>query len=504
MRFNINTKRIIIDVICLLYVFLFVYAATSKLFDFQNFRVQLGQSPLLSAFADWISVLVPATELVICILLIVPRFRFIGLFACYGLMVMFTAYIFIVLHYTTFVPCSCGGVLEKLNWTEHLIFNCVFIVMGALAIFLYKSVDVAGKDKVKSKTLYGVFFSTTLCSIVIVIVLFLLSENIVQYHNRLIRRFPHTPVTIAYNQDLLLNSYYITGVDSNRVYLGNTTAPLLITVLDMKLGQVEKKVIDLDRKDLPFQAVKIIVNPPYFFVIDGRIPCVYRGNIKDWKAKIRKKGGEYFTTAEAIDSTAIAVRTHSAINGESILGVINLRDTTKTILNPEILEKQFDGVFDTDGQLLYSSGLKRIVFLYAYRNQFTVADHDLKIDFRGNTIDTITRAKLSIVKVEKHHQRKFSKPPLFVNKSSAVYNDLLFVNSAIPGRYEEKDIWKNASIIDVYDIIKNRYLFSFCIYDIKGKKVRNFVVYDNKLFALIGSHIVRYDLDKKLIYKYKK
>lgn len=504
MRFKSNIKSATLEIICLLYVFLFVYAAISKVLDFQNFRVQLGQSPLLSAFADWISLLVPATELVICILLIVPKFRFVGLFASYGLMVMFTAYIFIVLHYTTFVPCSCGGVLEKLNWTEHLIFNCIFIAMAALALFLYKSIDRERKDKVKSKTLYLIFFITTFCGILMVMVLFFLSENIVQYHNRLIRRFPHTPVKIAYNQDLRFNSYYIAGVDNNRVYLGNATAPLLLTALDMRLGQVEKKVIDLDRKDLPFQDVKIIVNPPYFFVVDGRIPCVYSGTIKDWKAKIRKKGGEYFTTAEAIDSTAIAVRTHSAINGESILGVINLSDTTKTILNPKILEKQFDGVFDTDGQLLYSSGLKRIVFLYAYRNQFTVADHNLKIDFRGNTIDTITHAKLSIVKLEKHQQRKFSKPPLFVNKSSAVYNDLLFVNSAIPGRYEEVDIWKSSSIIDVYDIVKNRYLFSFCIYDIKGKKVRNFVVYDNKLFALIGSHIVRYDLDEKLINKYKK
>ncbi|KFF11157.1 MauE/DoxX family redox-associated membrane protein [Flavobacterium hydatis] len=504
MRLNRNSKRIIVDVICMLYVFLFVYAASSKLFDFENFRVQLGQSPLLSAFADWISLLVPIIELLICVLLIIPKSRFIGLFASYSLMVMFTSYIFIVLHYTAFVPCSCGGVLEKLNWTQHLIFNCIFIAMAILAIILHYSKDESVKDKVKSKTFFLVFFITTFSSIAIIIILFLMSENIIHYHNKLTRRFPHTPIQTTNNINLKLNSYYIAGVDSHNIYLGNTTAPLLITVLDRELHQTQKKVIDLDQKDLPFQAVKIIVQAPYFFVVDGRIPCIYRGSIKDWKAKIRKKGGEYFTTAEAIDSTAIAVRTHSSINGESILGVIDLVDPAQTILNPQILQKQFDGVFDTDGQLLYSGGLKRIIFLYAYRNQFTVADNDLKIDFRGNTIDTITRAKLNIVKVEKHRQRKFAKPPLFVNKSSAVYNDLLYVNSAIPGRYEEDDIWKSASIIDVYDIIRNRYLFSFCIYDIEGKKVRNFVVYDNKLFALIGNHIVRCDLDKKIISKYKK
>lgn len=503
MRFNSNLKSIILELICLLYIFLFVYAAVSKLVDFENFRIQLGQSPLLSAFAYWVSILVPVTELLICTLLIIPRFRLTGLFASYGLMVMFTVYIFIVLHYTSFVPCSCGGVLEKLSWTEHLIFNGIFVLMAVIGIILYRLITPLEKDRIKPQKLSFILIGIGLFSSAVVIVLFILSENIVHYHNKLTRRFPHTPAKVIHTSNLKLNSYYLAGIDSDKIYLGNDTAPLLVTVLDQQLKQIEKKVIDLEPKDLPFQAVKIIVQSPYFFVLDGRVPCLYRGQTKNWKARIKVRGGAYFTTAEAIDSTAVAVRAHSSINGESILGVIDL-DKGKTILNPEILQKQFDGVFDTDGQLLYSPELKRIVFLYAYRNEFTVADRDLKIDFRGNTIDTITRAKLSVVKIKAKGQRKLAKPPLFVNKSSAVSKDLLFVNSAIPGRYEDDKIWKSASIIDVYDIAQKRYLFSFSIYDIKGKKLKSFVIQGNKLIALIGSHIVRYDLDEKIISSYKK
>jgi hypothetical protein len=36
----------------------FYHAAASKLFDFENFRIQLGQSPVL-VFANWISIAVP-------------------------------------------------------------------------------------------------------------------------------------------------------------------------------------------------------------------------------------------------------------------------------------------------------------------------------------------------------------------------------------------------------------------------------------------------------------
>ncbi|UPZ16225.1 MauE/DoxX family redox-associated membrane protein [Flavobacterium humidisoli] len=504
MKFSQRHKYIFVEVVCLLYILLFVYAATSKLFDFENFRVQLGQSPLLSAFTDWISIVVPAIEYLICILILIPKLRLIGLFAAYGLMAMFTIYIFIILHYTSFVPCSCGGVLEKLNWKQHLIFNIFFVFLAVLAILFHSFNNRDAGSKIRLRSIFALFFSISVSAFAIVIALFLMSENIIHYHNKLTRRFPHTPIHTMATSDLKLNSYYIAGADQDCIYLGNTTAPLLITVLSNKLVQTEKKLIDLNQKDLPFKGVKIIVQTPNFFVVDGTVPCVYRGSISDWKGKLIKKNGEYFTTAEAIDSTTIAVCTYSSKNGEAVLGVIHLEDSAKTILNPQILQKQFDGVFDTDGQLLYSRGLKRIIYLYAYRNQFTVADTSLKIDFRGNTIDTISHAKLSIVKVKSHHQRKFSKPPLFVNKSSTAYSNLLFVNSAIPGRYEEDQMWKEASIIDVYDLSKNGYLFSFCIYNIDGKKMKSFVVQNDKLYALIGNHIVRYFLDERITSNYIK
>lgn len=499
MELNSKIKYIVLEIICLLYVFLFIYAAISKLLDFENFKIQIGQSPLLSAFADWFAILVPAVEILVCVLLLIPKFRLVGLYLAYGLMVMFTIYIFIILHYTSFIPCSCGGVLEKLNWKEHLIFNIVFIFLAVIAIFISFSIS---QIKIKTRTKVALFSIITLCGSLIVIILFLLSENIIHYHNKLIRRFPHTPVRKNISLDLKLNSYYFAGIDTENIYLGNTTAPLLVSTISNKMLFQNKEMINLDRRDLPFKGIKVMIEPPYFFVVDGTIPCVYRGKIKDWKALLIKQGGEYFTTAKVIDSSAITVSTNSSISGENILGIIRFGTDSQTILNPLILQKQIDGVFDTDGQLLYSTGMEKIIFLYAYRNQFTVVDNKLNIKFKGNTIDTITTAQLSIAKDKKRHQRKFSKPPLFVNKSSAVYNNLLFVNSAIPGRYEEDQMWEEASIIDVYDLTTNSYILSFCIYDIRGNKVKSFIVRQDKLYALIGNHLIKYNLNKTITSKY--
>jgi uncharacterized membrane protein YphA (DoxX/SURF4 family) len=134
MRLNTKIQNLSLEFICLLYTLLFVYAATSKVLDFENFRIQLGQSPLLSSFSGLILFAVPAVEIIIAILLLVQKFRLIGLFSAYTLMVLFTAYIYILLNYSAFIPCSCGGIIQKLSWSQHIIFNIFFIVLAAIGV----------------------------------------------------------------------------------------------------------------------------------------------------------------------------------------------------------------------------------------------------------------------------------------------------------------------------------------------------------------------------------
>jgi uncharacterized membrane protein YphA (DoxX/SURF4 family) len=136
LKFRTTEKNLMVEIISYLFIVLFVYAAVSKLLDFEQFRVQIGQSPLLSAYAHWIAWAVPALEIVIAFLLISPRLRFLGLYASFSLMIMFTTYIIIILNFTDFIPCSCGGVLEQLGWTEHLVFNIGFILLALLGILL--------------------------------------------------------------------------------------------------------------------------------------------------------------------------------------------------------------------------------------------------------------------------------------------------------------------------------------------------------------------------------
>ena len=128
-------KTIFVDIICVLFILLFIYAATSKLFDYDNFKAQLGRSPLIARFWNWIWI-VPTVEIIIAFLLAFPKTKIIGLYASFSLMTMFTAYIFTILQFSEFIPCSCGGVLSKMSWTMHLWFNVAFILLSLTGIIL--------------------------------------------------------------------------------------------------------------------------------------------------------------------------------------------------------------------------------------------------------------------------------------------------------------------------------------------------------------------------------
>lgn len=134
------TRKIAVDIVVFSYILLFVYAALTKLLDYQKFVVQLGQSPILTNYAQVLAVVVPFIELGISLMLIFPKTRLKGLYAAFGLMVMFTTYIVLASRFSDYVPCSCGGVLEGMTWTQHLIFNTVFVLLALIGILFQPNI----------------------------------------------------------------------------------------------------------------------------------------------------------------------------------------------------------------------------------------------------------------------------------------------------------------------------------------------------------------------------
>jgi uncharacterized membrane protein YphA (DoxX/SURF4 family) len=156
-------KTLISDTITWLFIVLFVYAAASKLFDFRKFEIQAGKSPLLAPFLHWVVWLVPSVEIAISILLLSKKYQLTALHASFCLMVIFTGYIVVILNFSEYVPCSCGGILENMNWRQHLAFNGVFDALGIIAVLCYpvdqKNLSANKKGMPKTLKRVGLHFN---------------------------------------------------------------------------------------------------------------------------------------------------------------------------------------------------------------------------------------------------------------------------------------------------------------------------------------------------------
>lgn len=479
-------RNLIVQIICYLYILLFVYAAVSKILDFETFRIQLAQSPLLSAYAGLIAPSVIIAELFLTLLLCFKATRLIGLYFSFFLMIAFTVYIYLILNYSDFIPCSCGGIIEKLGWAEHMIFNLTYAVLALVAVVL--------SEGEKGTSALKVVLRSTLPSIAatgVVVGLFLSSEHIIKKENSFIRRFGQHPVRDEKVFDLGVNSYYFAGIEGDRIYLGNVTTPLVLTTLDTALTTINAIKIQPDNTDHQFRSIQIRVQSPYFYVYDGNVPVIYRGNLGDSSARTISLGDCYFSQLQVIDSARFAFRAQSSKTSTQVLGTLSLYSEPRVTLRYDLLEKQVDGMFDTDGQLLHDNVTGELVYVYAYRNEILVMDHQLTFLRRLHTIDTITRAKVQVHSLpDGRHQ--LNAPPLEVNKISAVHRRILFNESALMGKFESRDMWQNASVIDMYRTDEQEYPGSFYISNRGKNRMSRIYVTDTHLFVLCGSEIVRY------------
>ena len=294
--------------------------------------------------------------------------------------------------------------------------------------------------------------------------------------------------------DLEYNGYYIAGAAEGEIYLGNLLSPLYLTIVDSSLQSKQEVRLTMDQDSLPFRSPQLRVIPPYFFLMDGTIPYIIRGKTRDWKGYSILDSPLYFTNAQPMDSVTLAIRAISSKTHGFALGTISISDSAKMTLSHKLLQKQVDGVFDVDGTLHYNQQRQLLIYTYRYRNQYILANDSLQLQLRGKTIDTISQAQVQVGTIASKNQKKLAAPALSLNKYSATSGNYLFVNSLRLGKTESLMLWEKSSVIDVYNIVKNRYEFSFYVEDIEKHKLKTFHVLNDTFIGLIGNHIVVYQL----------
>jgi putative oxidoreductase len=134
-------KTIAIEIVSYLFTLLFVYTGLMKLIDHYPFYGALTKSHLLYHYAQLLEWLIPAIELGIALSLMVTKTRRFALYCSLCLMSMFTIYVGYTVFFMTVRerPCTCGGIIQEMNWTEHFYFNIFFTLLALVGVLLHKN-----------------------------------------------------------------------------------------------------------------------------------------------------------------------------------------------------------------------------------------------------------------------------------------------------------------------------------------------------------------------------
>lgn len=463
----------------------------SKLLDFENFQVQIAQSPLLSSYAGIVSYQVIIVELIIVACLLFSKTRIIGLYSSLGMMSAFTIYIYLILQYSEFVPCSCGGILENMSWRTHLFFNlaCVFILI--IAIIFAQIIRRQKPIKYISISTLIIIISS-LC----VFLLYLQSEKQLRKNNNFTRRYiPHSVEEKA-KLNINYNSFYFIGDDSNNLYLGNTTAPLNITVVKKDLSSFSKYRIPLETKSYEFKSLKVAWKAPHYYIYDGTVPVIFTGRIDNNESLQIVSGGEmFFDQLNVISERSYLFRSQSTKYKNFVVGYFHDK---KVSLKYDILGTEQSGYIENDGLLLSSQQNRMSVYLYYYKNEFIAFDNLTGKNNKFKLIGFQKEQKTEIVKLP-DGSTKIKNPLQQTVKNAFITNNLLFVNSNSKAVHDGTMQWNKASIIDIYKINQQYYSGSFLVPNRHGEKVKDMFITGEYLYILIGNGIVKYHFAQPIL-----
>jgi hypothetical protein len=344
------------------------------------------------------------------------------------------------------------------------------------------------------KYIYAVL-ACSLVSIGVVIGLIGYSGVLKDKRGSFLRQFPPHPVLEGDTINIVYNTYYLAGGTVHTVYLGNYSSPLHLLVVDLVSLDTQHVWLSAEGVfETRFWSLTVQVDSPYVYLVDGAVPRIYQGLIGSRPLTRYPQDRFHFREVVALDPDEYIVKTLMGESPENVVGKIT-SGPPHFRYTDEILEKQIDGLFCTDGMLRYSRERGWLVYTYYYRNNFLVMDRDLLLVYRGHTLDTISRAQLKVATLSATGEHMLASPPVYVNKRSCVSGKYLFINSGIPARNQARDALEHADVVDVYELGTGDYRFSFVIYPFWGtKRMMDFMVLGRKMVVLYDGLIRVYDL----------
>lgn len=333
-----------------------------------------------------------------------------------------------------------------------------------------------------------------LLSILVVLALYWQSLPDSAIKNGFDRKVRSVDLRIKNKIDLGNANYDFAGWIDNRLYLRNVDVPFAL--VEVQENSISDTILVNHPMTEKITTAQIYIDSPFFYLGDLNNYAIYKGNTNDWTVQEQVTGPQFFSEYLPVSDSAIAYRTVASSKTEYRLVI---ESAHQFFDGTGLIQTQIDGLFCTDGMLRFDQITRSIVYIYFYRNEFIRSDLKLQLLGRNQTIDTTSRAKISVAYNAKSKYASLSSPPSIVNRAVECSDGKLLVNANLIADNESRDTFQSADVIDVYDLTDGGYLFSFYIPRSNGDRLTHFELHENQLSVLRGSTLEIYEPNPTLI-----
>ncbi|WP_298741230.1 hypothetical protein [uncultured Chitinophaga sp.] len=340
----------------------------------------------------------------------------------------------------------------------------------------------------------GLITGSFLLSIATVWILYLAADKINHRPNGFIRLVPPHMATPEKILDIQYNSYYIAGASPTQIYLGNAVAPTYVLRMNYALSDTGHMRLEAAPGTKLSGPATVTIDSPHIYMTAGSRGAILQASLGAPVLQPLPEARRQFYNASPVSAASFILRMYDSAYHQNVLA----KRTLDTVLHQPripVLEKQLDGVFCTDGTLHYDPGTARLVYVYYYRNQFICLDTNLNIQYKGRTIDTVSRANIKVASLADEGRSTLASPAGVVNRLSCIDGKWIYVNSKLMANNEKKKEFDQLSVIDVYSLRDGAYHFSFYLPSLGDKKLRAFRVFGKTLVALYDHYVYTFRLN---------
>jgi len=247
---------------------------------------------------------------------------------------------------------------------------------------------------------------------------------------------------------------------------------------------------------LQFYSLSIKIDSPHIYLFSENKPAIVKTNFDSTQFEIKILPPGPFTREVMAGTDCFILRKFESRRMDQLFvrynfstGAIKKEDTISPIYG--------DGGIVSDGQLHFDSGAKKLYYIYYYKNLLLEFDTMLGAVNRYHSIDTTRSFKMRTGLVENSGTRAYTNisPANIINKVSYAQNGLLFNMSGLRADNESDEFFSANSILDVIDMNSGGYLGSLILPALKGDKLSQFILSDDKLIGLYTNSMIVYDMN---------